>query len=94
MVIRSKWGATRDGTLAAALVDIVSDAGAYMYTSNKVLANSVVTCTGPYRIPNVRVVAAPSTPIICPAARSAASVHLRASSRPSPRSTGWQRHSA
>ena len=55
MVIRSKWGATRDGTLVAAQVDIVSDAGAYMYTSNKVLANSVVTCTGPYRIPNVRV---------------------------------------
>jgi CO/xanthine dehydrogenase Mo-binding subunit len=55
MVIRSKWGATRDGTLVAADVEIVSDAGAYMYTSNKVMGNCIITCTGPYRIPNVRV---------------------------------------
>jgi CO/xanthine dehydrogenase Mo-binding subunit len=57
MIIRSKWGATRDGILLAAEVEAVSDAGAYMYTSNKVLGNTAITCTGPYRIPNVRVTA-------------------------------------
>jgi len=55
MVVRAKWGAKRDGTLLAADIEIVSDAGAYMYTSNKVLGNAVLTCTGPYKIPNVRV---------------------------------------
>lgn len=55
MIIYAKWGAKRDGTLVAAKVEIVSDAGAYMYTSNKVLGNAVLTCTGPYKIPNVRV---------------------------------------
>jgi CO/xanthine dehydrogenase Mo-binding subunit len=53
--IYSKWGADRAGRLLAAEVELVSDAGAYMYTSNKVLGNSMVTCTGPYEIPNVRV---------------------------------------
>ncbi|UCC90002.1 MAG: molybdopterin-dependent oxidoreductase [Anaerolineales bacterium] len=55
MVIKSKWGATRDGKLVAAEVDLVSDAGAYMYTSNKVLGNATLTCTGPYEFPNLRV---------------------------------------
>jgi len=55
MIIHAKWGAKRDGTLVAAEVEVVSDAGAYMYTSNKVLGNAVLTCTGPYKIPNVRV---------------------------------------
>ncbi len=55
MTIKSKWGATRDGVLIAAEVEVVSDAGAYMYTSNKVLGNTTITCTGPYEFPNVRV---------------------------------------
>jgi CO/xanthine dehydrogenase Mo-binding subunit len=55
MIIHAKWGAKRDGTLVAAEVEVVSDAGAYMYTSNKVLGNAVLTCTGPYKIPNVRI---------------------------------------
>lgn len=55
MHIKSKWGATRDGKLVAAEVEVVSDAGAYMYTSNKVLGNTTITCTGPYEFPNVRV---------------------------------------
>lgn len=32
-----------------------NDAGAYLYTSNKVLGNTTVVCTGPYAIPNVKV---------------------------------------
>jgi CO/xanthine dehydrogenase Mo-binding subunit len=55
MIIYSKWGAKADGTLLAADVRIISDAGGYMYTSNKVLGNAVLTCTGPYEIPNVRI---------------------------------------
>jgi CO/xanthine dehydrogenase Mo-binding subunit len=55
MKIRAKWGAKKDGRLVAADIEIIADAGAYMYTTNKVLGNSTITCTGPYFIPNVRV---------------------------------------
>lgn len=55
MHIRAKWGASREGRLLAAEMELIADAGAYMYTSNKVLGNAVITCTGPYEIPNVRV---------------------------------------
>ena len=34
---------------------MIADGGAYMYTSNKVLGNTTLTCTGPYDIPNVAV---------------------------------------
>jgi CO/xanthine dehydrogenase Mo-binding subunit len=54
MVIRAKWGATRDGKLIAAENTFIADAGAYMYTTNKVLGNSTITQTGPYYIPNVK----------------------------------------
>ena len=50
-----KWGATRAGKLVAAEMRIVADGGAYCYTTNKVLGNTTVTCTGPYEIPNVTV---------------------------------------
>jgi CO/xanthine dehydrogenase Mo-binding subunit len=53
--VHSKWGADRDGKLVAAEVRIVADGGAYCYTTNKVLGNTVVTCTGVYTIPNVSV---------------------------------------
>ena len=54
-VMRAKWGATRDGKLVAAQMDVTSDAGAYAYTSSKVLANATLMCLGPYQIPNVHV---------------------------------------
>lgn len=54
MVIKAKWGARNDGTLLAAEIKILSDAGAYMYTSNKVLGNAVITATGPYHFPHVK----------------------------------------
>ncbi|HEX2992611.1 MAG TPA: xanthine dehydrogenase family protein molybdopterin-binding subunit [Anaerolineales bacterium] len=53
-VIRSKWGATKDGRVVAIDNEIVGDGGAYMYTSNKVLGNSAITSTGAYSIPNVK----------------------------------------
>ncbi len=52
--IKAKWGATKDGKLIAAEVELIGDGGAYMYTTNKVLGNSAITCTGPYFIPNVK----------------------------------------
>ncbi len=52
---RCKWGATREGKLVAAEVRVVADGGAYCYTTNKVMGNLTVTCTGPYEIPNVKV---------------------------------------
>jgi CO/xanthine dehydrogenase Mo-binding subunit len=54
-VIRTRWGATRDGKITAAEVELVEDAGAYAYTSTKVLGNATLMCTGPYEIPNVKV---------------------------------------
>ncbi|HTP01796.1 MAG TPA: xanthine dehydrogenase family protein molybdopterin-binding subunit [Anaerolineales bacterium] len=54
ILLRAKWGATKDGKLVAAQNEIVGDGGAYMYTSNKVLGNATITSTGPYYIPNVK----------------------------------------
>lgn len=55
MFFRARTGAKRDGTLVAASVEAIADAGAYAYTSTKVTFNTTLTCTGPYRIPNVAV---------------------------------------
>lgn len=54
VTLRAKWGATKDGKLIFAENEIIGDAGAYMYTSNKVLGNATITSTGPYFIPNVK----------------------------------------
>ncbi|MBW7884761.1 MAG: xanthine dehydrogenase family protein [Caldilineaceae bacterium] len=55
--IHAKWGATRDGKIVAAQVDMTSDCGAYAYTSTKVLGNALLAVLGPYDIPHVSVVA-------------------------------------
>jgi len=54
MILRTKWGASKDGKLVAAETTVIADAGAYMYTTNKVLGNCTITATGPYFIPNVK----------------------------------------
>jgi len=54
MWFHCKWGATADGKLVAAEARVVADGGAYCYTTNKVLGNTTITCTGPYEIPNVK----------------------------------------
>jgi len=54
MTLKTKWAATQAGKLLAAETTIIADAGAYMYTSNKVLGNCTITATGPYFIPNVK----------------------------------------
>jgi CO/xanthine dehydrogenase Mo-binding subunit len=53
-VSRAKWGATKEGKLVATEIELIGDAGAYMYTTNKVLGNSAITCIGPYFVPNVK----------------------------------------
>jgi len=55
MILKCKWGARQDGKLLAAEVRVISDAGAYAYTSTKVQGNATLMCTGAYEIPNVKV---------------------------------------
>jgi CO/xanthine dehydrogenase Mo-binding subunit len=55
MFIQYKSGATKAGKLVAVCVEIIADGGAYCYTTNKVLGNATITCTGPYTIPNAHV---------------------------------------
>lgn len=54
-IIRAKWGATKDGNVIAAEMEVIADGGAYAYTSTKVLGNATLMCTGPYEIENVKV---------------------------------------
>ncbi len=53
--VRTKWGATKDGIITAMSAEVVGDAGAYNYTSNKVLGNANLTVTGPYVIENIHI---------------------------------------
>jgi CO/xanthine dehydrogenase Mo-binding subunit len=54
-VMRYRTGATKGGELVALEAELVSDSGAYAALSPWVLLYSLVTATGPYRIPHVRV---------------------------------------
>ncbi|MCS7248302.1 MAG: xanthine dehydrogenase family protein molybdopterin-binding subunit [Anaerolineales bacterium] len=54
-LIRAKWGATKEGKVIAAEMQLIADGGAYAYTSTKVLGNATLLCTGPYEIENVKV---------------------------------------
>src|SRR6266487_516433 len=54
-VLRYRSGATRTGELVAMEVELVSDSGAYAALSPWVLLYSLVTATGPYRVPHVTV---------------------------------------
>jgi CO/xanthine dehydrogenase Mo-binding subunit len=54
-ILRTRWGASKEGKLLAAEVQVIADGGAYAYTSTKVLGNATLMCTGPYEIPNVKV---------------------------------------
>lgn len=51
--IRARWGATREGKVVAAEATVIGDAGAYNYTSTKVMGNANLCVTGPYEIPNI-----------------------------------------
>lgn len=53
--VTTRWGATADGTLMAVEATGHLDAGAYNYTSNKVLGNLHLTVAGPYQVPNAHI---------------------------------------
>ncbi|MFC1959410.1 xanthine dehydrogenase family protein molybdopterin-binding subunit [Chloroflexota bacterium] len=53
ITIKAKWGATNAGKVVAVEAEVVGDAGAYAYTSTKVMGNANLMVTGPYEIPNV-----------------------------------------
>jgi len=53
--IRCKWGATREGKITAVEAEVILDAGAYAYTSTKVLGNANLMVSGPYEIPNAHI---------------------------------------
>ncbi|MEE9413911.1 MAG: xanthine dehydrogenase family protein molybdopterin-binding subunit [Acidimicrobiales bacterium] len=53
--ITAKLGATSDGKITAVEADVWFDAGAYNYTSNKVLGNAHLSVAGAYEIPNARI---------------------------------------
>jgi CO/xanthine dehydrogenase Mo-binding subunit len=53
--VYTKWGATKEGKIIAIQNRVVGDAGAYNYTSNKVLGNAQLTSTGAYEVENIHV---------------------------------------
>ncbi len=53
--IEQRWGAKKDGTLVAIEARVISDSGAYAYTSTKVLGNATLMSVGPYYAPNINV---------------------------------------
>ena len=54
-LIRTKWGATKEGKVTAVSAEVIFNSGAYAYTSTKVLGNANLMVTGPYELPNVHV---------------------------------------
>ncbi len=54
--IWARHGAKADGTLVAVDAEVLLDAGAYNYTSNKVLGNAHLSVAGAYEIPNATIV--------------------------------------
>jgi len=55
VTIYARWGATREGRVTAIEARVIGDAGAYNYTSTKVMANANLMVTGPYEVPNVQI---------------------------------------
>lgn len=55
MTIRTEWAATYTGRLLGARATVIADAGAYAYTSTKVLGNAHLCVTGPYEWPAAEV---------------------------------------
>ena len=51
--IKSKWAATRDGTIIAAQTELLADGGAYASTSVEVLKGATLFASGTYEIENV-----------------------------------------
>ncbi|GIK55224.1 MAG: xanthine dehydrogenase family protein [Chloroflexi bacterium] len=52
---KTRWGATKEGKITAVEAEVYMDAGAYNYTTNKVMGNFHLTVGGPYEIPNAHI---------------------------------------
>ena len=53
--VHARLGATADGTITAVEAEVLLDAGAYNYTSNKVLGNLHLSVAGAYNVPNAQI---------------------------------------
>lgn len=53
--VYTRWGATKAGKIVAIEATVIGDAGAYNYTTSKVMANANLMVTGPYVVPNVQI---------------------------------------
>ena len=53
--VHARLGATTDGTITAVEAEVLLDAGAYNYTSNKVLGNLHLSVAGAYNVPNAQI---------------------------------------
>ena len=53
--VSTRWAATSDGMILGVEADSYLDAGAYNYTTNKVLGNLHLSVSGPYNIPAARI---------------------------------------
>ena len=53
--IHAKLGASSDGKITAVEAEVLLDAGAYNYTSNKVLGNAHLSVAGAYEVPNAHI---------------------------------------
>ncbi|MGH7495123.1 MAG: xanthine dehydrogenase family protein molybdopterin-binding subunit [bacterium] len=54
-LVHHKTGATREGKLVAADIDVIMDGGAYATLSAVVLSRGTIHALGPYNCPNVRI---------------------------------------
>ncbi|MBP6470019.1 MAG: xanthine dehydrogenase family protein [Chloroflexi bacterium] len=54
-VVKTKWGATKEGMVTAVSAEVFMNSGAYAYTSTKVLGNFHLMVTGPYEIPHAHI---------------------------------------
>jgi CO/xanthine dehydrogenase Mo-binding subunit len=53
--IYARWGATREGKIVAVESKVIGDAGAYAYTTSKVMGNANLLVSGAYCIPNIQI---------------------------------------
>jgi CO/xanthine dehydrogenase Mo-binding subunit len=53
--IYARWAAQKNGKVTAAEVKLIADGGAYLFTTVVVSSVTILNCTGPYDIPNVKV---------------------------------------
>lgn len=54
-IVRYKTGATKEGKIMAAEVEIIGNTGAYLSYGPAVLTRAAVHATGPYNVPNVKI---------------------------------------